>query len=47
MAPNGDILRMIEEVNMEDEAKLQAGFNDYDRCTGISKPIFNVKTKFF
>jgi hypothetical protein len=37
MPPSAKMLRMIEDVCEEDESKLQTSFNDYDRCTGISK----------
>jgi hypothetical protein len=37
MTPSADVLRMIEDICGEDEAKLQQSFNDYDKCSGISE----------
>jgi hypothetical protein len=37
MPPSADILRTIEEISGEDEKKMQQSFNDYDKCSGISK----------
>jgi hypothetical protein len=36
MPPSAKMLRMIEDVCAEDDSKLQKGFDDYNKCTGIS-----------
>jgi hypothetical protein len=40
MPPSADILRLIEDICGEDEAKLQQSYTDYDKCSGISKYRF-------
>jgi hypothetical protein len=37
MPPSADLLRTIEDVCGEDEAKLQQSFTDYEKCSGISE----------
>jgi hypothetical protein len=37
MPPSASILRTIEDICGEDEVKMQQSFNDYDKCSGISK----------
>jgi hypothetical protein len=37
------MLRMIEEINKNDEDKLQNDFDVYDHCSGISKINFQSK----
>ena len=39
MPPSASILRTIEDISGEDEAKMQQSFNDYEKCSGISKTI--------
>jgi len=36
LMPSSDLLRMVEEIAAEDEAKLQRGFDAYDGCSGKS-----------
>jgi hypothetical protein len=37
MPPSANILRTIEDVSGEDEAKMQQSFNSFDKCSGISE----------
>jgi hypothetical protein len=45
MPPSAKMLRMIEDVCVEDDAKMQKSFNDYEKCTGISKYKINFFRK--
>jgi hypothetical protein len=36
MPPSANILRTIEDICAEDEAKMQQSFNDFDKCSAIS-----------
>jgi hypothetical protein len=38
--PSVNIMRMIEDICAEDEAKMQQSFNDYDNCSTISEFIY-------
>jgi hypothetical protein len=37
MPPSANILRTIEEISGDDEAKMQQTLNGYDKCIGISE----------
>jgi len=42
LLPSSDLLRMVEEIAAEDEAKLQKGFNAFDGCSGKSLKFFTL-----
>jgi hypothetical protein len=44
--PSSTLLKMIEEIAAEDDAKLQKGFQVYDSCGKISMLRQPQKTKF-
>jgi hypothetical protein len=44
--PSSTLLKMIEEIAAEDDAKLQKGFQVYDSCGKISMLRQLQKTKF-